>query len=288
MRVAAGMLVVMVATAHADAVFEFHDPMSKAVSKLTVGRVLVRDRMLEVNLSDLDPGCGPPTGPPHRPSFSFPLPPGPGGSYFAGAKFGVPAFAATEQSMGMGLGSQGIAITVAPFKLAADVHVRGTIDVGDYGTGTFDAIVCPQVDASKLRALPKTAPDKPFSGTAAGGAFAMRSAFATVDRQSDSYTTLLGVQMFAEAGVTCATRDKAKGRQLRLADIGGASTSRKLVGSPQPAIAGLDEGSFDRDAVWVQLDKLSFKPGDTIAGRAVVDAPGTSLGGTFTAPICGR
>src|SRR5579859_2416563 len=156
------VLVAVLATQARAEPFEIRDPISGSTFTFTTGRVALRGTMLEVTLSDRDPGCGPPTASPHDPRFIFSLPAGPGGTFYAGAAFGVPSFLATEGG-GLGFGAEGIAIKIDPVKLAERAHVTGRIDYL-YGNGAFDALVCPKIDASKLRALPKTAPSTPFAG----------------------------------------------------------------------------------------------------------------------------
>jgi len=266
---------------------EIHDPMTHAVSRFTTGRVTQADGMLEVTLSDRDPGCGPPSASPQDPRLVFYVPAGPGGTFYAGGKAGVMVIIAGTGT-GSVLGPESNTLALSAIKLDAGTHLTGTLDML-YGSGSFDAIVCPGIDAKKLHALPASAPTTPFAGKIQGTAFQVKSAIARIERQSDTFSLVRSVRLYAVAGVTCQTADTAVGTVVNLSDIGGASTTAQLTGSPQPATAGVtgQHGYYERDHVWVQLDKLAFTAGASIPGRAVIDADGTSLAGAFTAIACG-
>ena len=139
MRRAVVVAIVAIAAAANASPLEVRDPMSGAVARFTTGRVTQAGAMLEVTLSDRDPGCAPPSGPPHDPRVVFSVPAGPGGTFYAGSRFGVPVMTVADGT-GSELGAEASAITLAPVKLDAGAHVTGTIDML-YGSGSFDAIV---------------------------------------------------------------------------------------------------------------------------------------------------
>ena len=251
------------------------------------GRVRVRDHALYVVLGDDDPGCGDQVAP-DRTRVSFEIPAGPDGRFYAGKKIGVPVFVASSHT-GSGLAAQEMQIAVTSVGRAPGAHLRGSVDLATFGAGTFDAVVCPEVDFATLRALPHTAPAHPFAGSLGGQPFAAQSATVTVDRDTHQ---LMQVRVFATPGITCATADADAGAQIWIGDIGGASVDRPLRGSPQPAQSTVRRGgamtSYDPSAMWVQLDpgNPTLQAGQPLTGRLVIDAPPDHGAGTFRAVVC--
>ncbi len=275
----------------ADGVLEVTAPASGTRSRMTRGRVRngigAEPLQLELGSADLADCAGNNAGPIAGARVDAPLPAGPGGTFYDGAPFGV-----AVGLDGALMSATYADVTVSTPVIVAGGHVKGTVDLGLYGRGAYDAIVCPDVTAAAVHALPKTAPVQPLAGAFAGTPFAVRSAIAVLDVQSPTTTNLGYIDLFATAGVTCANRDAARGASLRLTDVGGAGTERHRSGVPQPAIAGgrrapgAEATLFGLGQVWIQLDAFVAEPGKTLAGRAVIAGPGGALGGTFHATIC--
>ena len=274
-----------------DGVLEVTEPGAGRRSRMTLGRVRngagAEPLQLELGSADLADCAGHNAGPIAGARVSAPLPAGPGGTFYDGAPFGVPV--GIDGSLMSATYSD---VTVSTPMIVAGGHVKGTMDLGRYGRGAFDAVVCPDVRRAAVHALAKRAPDQPLSGAFAGTPFAVKSAIAVLDVPSPATTVVSYIDLFAAAGVTCANRDAARGASLRLTDLGGAGTDRHRAGVPQPAIAGgrlapeADATPFGVDDVWVELDAFVVEPGKILAGRAVVAGPSGSLGGTFHATVC--
>ena len=258
-------------------------------TRLPFGRVRMASHALHVVLGANDPGCAD-LPEPGDAWVTFDLPAGPGGQFYAGDSVGVAMQIATNHT-GRGLAAQAVAIMVTPFVRAPGAHLRGSLDLGSFGGGSFDAIVCPNVDFSTFAALPATAPVHPFAGTLAGRAFAVQSAIARVERDVDP-PRLLQLRLFATKGVTCAIGDSDAGLELRVADIGRASLSKDRRVTPQPAVGALRAdaifASYETDAMWVRLDlrHATFAPGEKLSGAISIETPPDHATGTFQATVC--
>jgi hypothetical protein len=258
-------------------------------TRLPFGRVRMADHALHVVLGANDPGCAD-LAEPGAAWVTFDLPAGPGGRFYARDKVGVAMQIGTSHT-GRGLAAEAVAITVAAFEHAAGAHLRGSLDLGSFGGGRFDAVVCPNVDFTTFRALPATAPARAFAGTLGGRPFAVQSAIARVERDVDP-PRLLQLRLFATKGVTCAIADSDAGLELRVADIGRASLGNEPRNTPQPAVAALRANaifaSYETDAMWVRLDlrHATFAPGEKLSGAISIEAPPDHATGTFQATVC--
>jgi hypothetical protein len=259
---------------------------------------------------------------------NFDLPPGPGGRYFAGQPVGphVVGFSLPggHPKDSFALGPQTTKVSLEPFKAEKGSRVRGSIefhsrsspqqtrlasgDTNRYtydGKGSFDLLLCKVPDK-----LPASAPDKAdaaaVTGTVAGAPFTAKSALAFVfadDRSpKDGAFALHNVELYPDAGVTCATRTREK-LSVDSGEIGGANTTAPVLNAPQPVSFSQDVSSSTArggrkvseaglGSGWVSLDAIDLTDGGHVKGMMFVVGEGkqkknqAKLGGHFDATVC--
>ena len=245
---------------------------------------------LEIRLTDVPGPCGSGFKPPWRAAVFVTVPPGPAGRFYAGAPFGTKVSGGEVGGPGdiFGYAPQAMRLTLEPFTLRAGETIRGTLAMSA-GAGAFAAEVCPG-DYSPLAALPADAPAAPVSGTVANQPFVAKRAVITVDKQSETYRQIGQLVLFATPAGSCETaRDHVANDRgapaIAIMDIGGASSTVALVGSPQPAAFVVRPDTEDRGAAWVQLEELVLEPGRKLRGRLALAnrSKATAVAGTALA-----
>ncbi|HEY6460176.1 MAG TPA: hypothetical protein VIY73_08490, partial [Polyangiaceae bacterium] len=176
------------------------------------------------------------------------------------------------------------------------------------GAGTFDAPLCAVDPATaSLEPAPPVppAPAAPLVATVGGASFTAKSAVAYAfhdDESSDD--TISSIELYPDAGVTCANRTAPHEQSVRLA-VRGLTSADPATGTPYvvneatfvsriPRDTGVPSGNQNLAGKGiVTFDAIGFKPGDHLTGRAEVDgAPGTQpdragkISGTFDAVVC--
>ena len=253
-----------------------------------------------------------PDGKPPETSYelSFEMPPGPGGTYFAGHPVGeaitVEAHHQTHHlpdapaSFTIPASYMMIGPTSAITLDAIGDRVRGRLagnEVSMFGTvavtGSFDVAMCDKPPASKgLRA---DAPATPASGRDNHSPLVARSILAVVGSRPASVAEarehrasgrqLERIVFYADAGVSCPPAGAHE--ILRVSPIGG--TGDYPSSEPQPASVEISGSAWP---AWVAIaEPPSLITGKLVRGRLwAASLPGDdhagTFGGTFTATVC--
>ncbi|GAC1541535.1 MAG: hypothetical protein NVS3B10_06070 [Polyangiales bacterium] len=240
----------------------------------------------------------------------FQLAPGPGGTFFVGHRVGVEVTVAIGARKSSAAAFQS-AVDLEPFALREGERLRGAVSFEGHGTpktsggGRFDVEICKKQPIPPEAAQP-TAVDGPVAGKHGDRSFSGRSAIVELREPQDGPRYVEALEVFPDAHLTCGTRNRALGRELRLSELGAASPGRDEVHAPQPAAAVLhviDPPATPRELrfegrlrpAWIRFDALEFERGTRARGALFVDAlalpqaapiDAARIGGTFEALVC--
>jgi hypothetical protein len=246
---------------------------------------------LTIRISDVPGPCGDGFRPPWRAAAFIRVPAGPGGGFFAGAPFGTQVSAGPLAGAFSAYAPGAVRVELEPFVAEAGARIAGRLEL-PHGGGRFDAELCPG-DYGALAPLPAQAPEGPVAGQLGAQRFQAVKGLAIVHAHGAAYRELGRLILSAGADVSCATyRDREGPAMLVLTDIGGAGSSRRFTGAPQPARArvGVAPGQTPSDGApaWITFDELGLEAGQAVRGRLVAQSASEALdvGGHFVAEVC--
>lgn len=274
-------------------------------------RAIVRQGHLELALSSSPLTCDHPPAP-RAGLLELTVPPGPYGSFFAGAEIGVPA-RATVRARAVGLAAREVRLRLEPFALARGARVRGTIRASPadgHAAGRFDAALC-EVDVLGVAGPSPIVPDGPVAGALGARRFRAASAIALVIDDAREGRPRVAAITFFPGPVDCATwRARARTTTtFNVYEIGRASVEDRALGELQPMLpvltdvaagapagSGVDRffgGALPFGQGWIRLDALDLEPGGVVAGVLVAESDLRSpaggdglIGGEFRAQLC--
>jgi hypothetical protein len=284
-------------------------------ARLRYGRAYPGSDGLVLRLSERPRTCETPPTHDAGTTLYLDLPPGPGGTFFAGQPAGLPVRVSAALGDVLWARAYESAVTLEPFVAKPGGRVRGTLrfaasshprdrDRTIAGTGSFDVEICGGKGGLHVAPQAGEAPAGDVRGTFAGRSFAWKAALVEVGVDPRSKVRRVERLVFLpEAGGGCEALSKTGDADdvLEVRDIGGAGGATPLAGTPQPADVFVGAGQTRGGplggrlrAAWVRFEALDFTAGHKVTGALYADSgPGAepvesgSLGGRFTAEVCG-
>ncbi|MBX3192931.1 MAG: hypothetical protein KF819_38455 [Labilithrix sp.] len=273
--------------------------------------IFADDEGLEVVLTTTPVGCPGPMEPP-VPYLSFPIPPGPGGSWYAGSTIGTETF--------LHFGDEREALFaghLATLTLAADAGatIRGSIalDIPDAGrpakaSGTFASSICrmPRDDDAGASALPLRAPSEPFAVRYGKQSLQVTSAIANVESGDDPPFVREIIFSFARPELLDNEPVPPSARFDMTVTLRGAAArdQRALLLTPQPIRVtlgargdrsrpkdrGLGSGPWSGSGPgWIRIDRADMRSGGRVEGEIAFRVDGVvgaaEGGGRFSATV---
>lgn len=263
-----------------------------------------------IRLSDKPLAC---TGsdPSDATTIGVPIEPGPGGKYILGTPMTVPGAIATGPAIKTPWDGRTVTLTLAEVSAEAGKRVKGAIAVDMLaeadpskpiakGGGELDLEVCAALAPKQVK-LPELA-TTPLEGKIAGAPFTPKTVLARVVKIPGG-NAIDTIFLFPDAADCSSMMDAFSGRRAAvLVSVSGLNDRLNLSGAPQPASLSLSKlpestrsttyGGIESNT-WVEVEKLAFKPGDTVRGRLVSmthsdpkPAVEHALNGVFEAKLC--